>query len=48
MSELKEEKRVKTEAESCDEEIAKKLAELHEMESQRNKSPFTANNKVRK
>lgn len=44
MSELKEEM---NEIQKCDEEIAEKLVDLHEMESQRTKSPFTAANKVR-
>jgi hypothetical protein len=38
----------KSEIEKCDDEIEKKLGELHEMENQRKKTPFTANNKARK
>lgn len=48
MSEKKEEKVEKREIEQCDADIAEKLVELHKMEIQRLKSPFTNSNKVKK
>ena len=47
MSEIEEEQGSLTEIQKCDAEIAQKLVELHEMDNQRMKSPFTNANKVR-
>jgi hypothetical protein len=47
MSDTKEEKVEKSEIDQCDAEIAQKLVELHEMEAQRLKSPFTNTNRVK-